>query len=123
MNGAAGAAQKVLSTIRRVPPIDSSSDAGSRPSLAGDVVLRDVEFYYPVRPSVHVLQKFNATFAQGKTTAMVGASGSGKSSVIALVMRFYSKQSNPVYMRALLKVSEQIFLVAILRLPVQTSIR
>lgn len=86
-----GAAQKIITTIRRVPPIDSSSDEGSKPNLRGDISLRNIEFYYPSRPSVRAVHNLSVTFPQGKTTALVGGSGAGKSSLIALIMRFYSE--------------------------------
>ena len=87
---ATGAANKVLFTIWRVPPIDSASSEGEKPSqVAGTISLHNVDFYYPSRPSVKVLNNFSATFPSGKITALVGASGSGKSSVIGLIQRFY----------------------------------
>lgn len=89
---ATGAANKLLFTIWRVPPIDSASDAGERlDRVEGEITLENVDFYYPSRPSVKVLENFSATFPSGKITALVGASGSGKSSVIGLIERFYSK--------------------------------
>lgn len=89
---ATGAANKLLFTIWRVPPIDSASDAGERlDRVDGAITLQNVDFYYPSRPSVKVLDNFSAVFPSGKITALVGASGSGKSSVIGLIERFYSE--------------------------------
>lgn len=88
---AVGAANKVLHTIRRVPPIDSSSDAGAEPSIEGEIRLENVSLWYPSRPSVKVLDNYSVTFPRGQITALVGSSGSGKSSVISLIMRFYSE--------------------------------
>lgn len=89
---AIGAANKLLFTIWRIPPIDSASDAGERlDKVEGAITIENVDFYYPSRPSVKVLDNFSATFPSGKITALVGASGSGKSSVIGLIERFYSQ--------------------------------
>ena len=43
---------------------------------------KNVAFYYPSRPDTKVLNNFSAKFERGKTIAIVGASGSGKSTVV-----------------------------------------
>jgi ABC-type multidrug transport system fused ATPase/permease subunit len=53
----------------------------------GPLELRDVHFAYPVRPDVPVLVDLNLTLPRGKVTAVVGRSGSGKSTVAALLSR------------------------------------
>ena len=57
--------------------------------MNGEISFEDVRFNYPSRPSVKVLKGLSITFRAGKTAALVGASGSGKSTVISLVERFY----------------------------------
>lgn len=59
------------------------------PTVEGRIAFRDVTFSYPTRPEQHVLSGFNLTVAPGQTVALCGASGSGKSTVIALLERFY----------------------------------
>lgn len=87
---AQGAASNIFATIDRVPVIDSASPEGLKPDrVEGEIVLNDVDFLYPSRPSVQVLHKFTGVFPKGKMTALVGASGSGKSTIIGLVERFY----------------------------------
>ncbi|SCZ98574.1 BZ3500_MvSof-1268-A1-R1_Chr3-1g05473 [Microbotryum saponariae] len=87
---ARGAATAIFATIDRQPVIDSSSDEGLKPEkVDGFIELRDVDFIYPSRPSVQVLYKFSAVFPRGKTTALVGGSGSGKSTIVGLCERFY----------------------------------
>lgn len=61
--------------------------------VEGELTFDKVQLYYPSRPSVKVLDDFTATFPKGRTTALVGSSGSGKSSVIGLLERFYSEAS------------------------------
>lgn len=51
--------------------------------------MNNVDFIYPSRPSVQVLFDFTAQFPRGKNTALVGASGSGKSTIVGLIERFY----------------------------------
>jgi len=85
-----GAAAKVYDTIDRVPDIDSSDPNGKKlDNVKGEITLEGVKFSYPARPTVQVVKDLNLTFAAGKTAALVGASGSGKSTIISLVERFY----------------------------------
>lgn len=51
---------------------------------------------YPLRPSVTVLKNFSLTIPAKKTVALVGASGSGKSSAIGLLERFYDNYSGDI---------------------------
>ncbi|CAE6541707.1 unnamed protein product [Rhizoctonia solani] len=95
---ACGAAAKLFQTIDRVPPIDSLSDEGLKPESSGPgkIELRNVVFDYPSRPDVHILKDLTLTFEAGKTAALVGASGSGKSTIISLIERFYDPLSGSV---------------------------
>lgn len=94
---AQAAAAKLFATIDRVPPIDSASDAGLRPKeVFGRITFEDVKFHYPSRPDVPILKGLNIEFEAGKTAALVGASGSGKSTVVSLVERFYDPISGVV---------------------------
>ncbi|KAJ6611113.1 P-loop containing nucleoside triphosphate hydrolase protein [Mycena sp. CBHHK59/15] len=94
---AMGAAGKLFATIDRVPSIDSADPGGQKPEhITGEIVLENVNFQYPSRLDVPVLRDISLTFRAGKTTALVGASGSGKSTIIALVERFYDPESGTV---------------------------
>ncbi|XP_044746147.1 mitochondrial potassium channel ATP-binding subunit isoform X2 [Coccinella septempunctata] len=57
--------------------------------LKGNIEFRSVKFSYPSRPEQVVLNDFNLSIPAGKTVAIVGASGNGKSTVVALLERFY----------------------------------
>ncbi|KAF7979346.1 hypothetical protein HWV62_42775 [Athelia sp. TMB] len=96
---AQGAAAKIYATIDRVPSIDSFSTAGAKlpaDAVKGHVALENVVFRYPSRPNVPILKGLNLEFEAGKTTALVGASGSGKSTIVGLVERFYDPLSGAV---------------------------
>jgi ATP-binding cassette subfamily B (MDR/TAP) protein 1 len=71
-------------------------DGKTLPEVKGNIQLRNVTFSYPSRPADMVFQEFNITIPAGKTVAIVGGSGSGKSTVIALIERFYDPISGKV---------------------------
>lgn len=89
-NTAVAAAAKIFSTIDRVSPLDPESDEGEKlDHVEGTIELRDIKHIYPSRPEVEVIRNMNIVIPAGKVTALVGASGSGKSTIIGLVERFY----------------------------------
>lgn len=62
----------------------------------GNVAFKEVDFYYPTRPSVQVLQDLNMNAYEGQTVALVGPSGCGKSTCIQLLQRFYDPHNGIV---------------------------
>ena len=96
---ACGAAAKLYATIDRVPDIDSANPAGLKlETVSGEISLEDVKFHYPSRPNVPIVKGLSLTFKAGRTAALVGASGSGKSTIISLVERFYDPTGGVVKM-------------------------
>ncbi|XP_022964429.1 ABC transporter B family member 19-like [Cucurbita moschata] len=84
------AAGRVFTIIDRVPEIDSYSPLGrTLPNVRGRIEFKGVSFAYPSRPDSLILNSFNLVFPSSKTLALVGASGGGKSTVFALIERFY----------------------------------
>ncbi len=76
--------------IDRVPDINSNDNRGKIiDAPKGRIEFKNVSFTYPTRPGQLILENFSAVFEEGKTTAIVGASGSGKSTIIQLIERFY----------------------------------
>jgi ATP-binding cassette subfamily B (MDR/TAP) protein 1 len=65
-------------------------------SQASSVVLRDLQFSYPARPDVKVLNGLNIDIRPGTFCALVGPSGAGKSTIISLIERLYTPQSGAV---------------------------
>ena len=55
----------------------------------GKIEFKNVEFKYPSRPTVKILEGFNMEFEEGKMTAICGETGCGKSTIIQLLERFY----------------------------------
>ncbi|KAH9708538.1 ABC transporter B family member 15 [Citrus sinensis] len=84
------AATRIFEMIDRVPVINSEDEIGKTLAyLRGEIEFKDVDFSYPTRPDTPVLQRFNLLVEAGKTIGLVGSSGSGKSTVISLLERFY----------------------------------
>jgi len=85
--------QKARGASRRIATLlheDEESTAGSPVErIDGVLEFRDVSFGYPGREST-VLHGVNLVFRPGTTTALVGASGNGKTTVLSLIERFYA---------------------------------
>lgn len=64
--------------------------------LNGEVRFENVTFAYPSRPDQVILRDFNLTLKPGQTVALVGSSGSGKSTVAALLERFYEPNDGQI---------------------------
>jgi len=91
------AAKTILEVVTRKPTIDTFSDAGEKPaSCNGRIELKNVHFTYPARPDHKVCNGYNLVVEAGKTVALCGASGSGKSTAIQLVERFYDPDEGSV---------------------------
>eukprot|EP01121_Diplochlamys_sp_Union-15-3_P010463 TRINITY_DN2937_c0_g3_i1.p1 TRINITY_DN2937_c0_g3~~TRINITY_DN2937_c0_g3_i1.p1 ORF type:complete len:600 (-),score=121.72 TRINITY_DN2937_c0_g3_i1:15-1814(-) len=88
------AAANLFDVIDRTPLIDNKD--GAEPDIKGNIRLKNVTLAYPSRPDINVLKKFNLKIKAGKTTALVGQSGSGKSTIIQLLERFYDPAEGQV---------------------------
>lgn len=94
---AVGAGSGLFAAIDRVPVIDSDSKEGYRPdTITGRIDVKDVRFRYPSRPDVVVLYGMSLSIPAGTTCALVGSSGSGKSTIVGLLERFYNPESGTI---------------------------
>ncbi|GMG32372.1 unnamed protein product [Aspergillus oryzae var. brunneus] len=88
---ASQAANRVFSVIERVSPINSMADTGRiYGPVRGEICFDDVEFAYPSRPERTILRDISFTVPAGHTVALVGLSGSGKSTIFGLLTRLYN---------------------------------
>lgn len=105
---AQGAAGRIFNLLERVPAITTRNHSGktgdeeaqSAPiklaSMVGAVDFNDVSFSYPSRPDVNVLKEFSLSIPPNSTAALVGSSGSGKSTVVSLLQRFYDVSNGSI---------------------------
>lgn len=90
---------RLLRIVERKPRIKSSRHSDSNlkiDSSVNGVTYNDVSFRYPTRPDVQVLNGLNLGILQGKTVALVGASGCGKSTCIQLLLRYYDADKGQI---------------------------
>lgn len=96
---AIAAAAKIFNTIDRVSPLDPTDNEGTKmTNLQGTIRLENIKHIYPSRPEVVVMDDVSLEIPAGKTTALVGASGSGKSTIVGLVERFYDPVEGSIYL-------------------------
>merc|ERR1711871_1396660 len=93
---AIGASGRIFELLDCVPAVNYDGGYISPNGLEGSISFQDVHFHYPSRPKVKVMNGLSVELPQGKTLALVGSSGCGKSTFIYLVERFYDVQSGTV---------------------------
>ncbi|KAK9129443.1 hypothetical protein Sjap_009930 [Stephania japonica] len=96
MKGSQALAQVFGILERRTAIEPSNPTAEVVTEIKGDIEFRKVTFKYPSRPEVTVLEDLNLSVSAGNSLAIVGQSGSGKSSIISLLMRFYDPTSGVI---------------------------
>ncbi|OWM76145.1 putative multidrug resistance protein [Punica granatum] len=93
------ASSRICEMIDRVPGIDSEDPKGKTLAyVRGDIEFKGVEFSYPSRPNNRVLRGLNLSVRAGTTVGLVGGSGSGKSTVISLLERFYDPVTGDIFL-------------------------
>ena len=88
------AAERVFRIIDEAPEKADSENAGELADISGEVNLKDVSFGYT--PDKLILKKISLTAKPGKTIAIVGPTGAGKTTIINLLMRFYDADSGEI---------------------------
>ena len=95
---AAGATERLMELLNMQPEITSPAHArvARWPAQGCEVRFEAVNFNYPSRPDRAAVSEFTGTVAPGHTVAVVGPSGAGKTTLFALLMRFYDPQSGQI---------------------------
>ncbi|KAJ2828372.1 hypothetical protein IWW50_001413 [Coemansia erecta] len=98
----AAAARGIYETLDHESIINGIDPTGSvADSFEGAVSFKDVQFTYPIRPDTKILKGISFEAISGKRVALVGASGSGKSTSILLAQRLYDAKSGTVSVEGL----------------------
>ena len=84
-----GAADRIFALLDTAPDIQDRPGAGVLPPVRGEIRFEDVGFRYGAESDPLVLDGVTTTFEPGETTALVGPSGAGKTTLVNLVGRFY----------------------------------
>ncbi len=92
---AQASAMQLLKVILRKPTLPFRGGK-TVPEIKGHISFQDVTFKYPSRPGVTVLSNFNLDIQPGTSVALVGQSGSGKSTIVGLIEQWYQPESGKV---------------------------
>eukprot|EP00978_Attheya_sp_CCMP212_P011072 scaffold27023_cov49-Attheya_sp.AAC.1 len=92
----AAGAEKIFSLWDSEPDIDPSKGSDVSWGVKGHMELRGVQFFYQMRPDNIVLNDFHLDIPAGKTIALVGRSGGGKSTIINMLLRFYDAREGKI---------------------------
>ncbi|MEL7249663.1 MAG: ABC transporter transmembrane domain-containing protein [Bacteroidota bacterium] len=94
---AIGATERIFEILEEESEVvPETSESQSSLALEGDIHYKNVHFSYPTRPDVEVLKGIELQISAGSKVALVGASGSGKSTIVALLQRFYKLDSGKI---------------------------
>lgn len=88
--------ERFREVILEAPDLQDPKTPENADNLRGDVEFRDVSFRYPSRPDSDVLEHISFNIKAGTTVALVGESGAGKSTIAALIPRFYDVTSGSI---------------------------
>ena len=98
-SAAGGAGSQLLDTIQRESPINALCEDGIVPRKDTQPLgfrLRHVSLAYPARPNAQVLDDLDLDLEPGKRIGICGFSGSGKSTIVALLHRFYDPNDGDI---------------------------
>jgi len=98
---AAGATERLMELLETPQQIVAPAAPQVAPAEVREVALEDVTFAYPTRPQAPALSRFTLRVRAGERVALVGPSGAGKTSVLALLLRFYDPQQGAVRVNGL----------------------
>jgi len=92
--GSVTALKALVAMDKPLDPFNHHKDA--KKAKNGDVEIRHLKFAYPTRPDANIFTNLNLKIPHGKTTALVGGSGCGKSTIIQLLARYYDYEHGSI---------------------------
>jgi len=93
-----GASDRILEILGDPSEVDIHENESNTPITFGAIDLQDIHFSYPSRPSIEILKGISFTIEPGQKIAIVGTSGTGKSTLAQLMMRFYEPSQGKIMM-------------------------
>ena len=93
-----GASDRILEILGDPSEVDIHEKETNAQITFGTIDLQDIHFSYPSRPSVEILKGISFTIEPGQKIAIVGTSGTGKSTIAQLMMRFYEPSQGKIKM-------------------------
>jgi ATP-binding cassette subfamily B multidrug efflux pump len=93
----ASASQKRLNEFLESKPVIQNEKQPVKQSLSGKIVFDHVDFIYP-HTGIHALKNFNLDIRKGEKIAIIGRTGSGKTTIAQLLLRFYDPTSGNILM-------------------------
>ena len=91
---AMASASRVSDVLSIQPEVEDRPDAIAANDLTGEITLKNVSFHYGDQKPI--LDNISFTIPAGKTVALLGMSGAGKSTIISLILRFYDATSGSI---------------------------
>ena len=89
---------KVILELFQFPIMVKSEKYYIPKNIKGKISFKNITFSYPLKPSVNILKDFNLEIKPGKVTAICGFSGSGKTTILYLLQRFYDPNEGNIYL-------------------------
>ena len=90
---AAGAAERTIELLNTPNQIASPIKPRTLPPVSGNIMFERIDFTYPSRPDVFVINDLSLNIKAGETLALVGPSGAGKSTLFDLLLRFFDTRA------------------------------
>lgn len=85
-----------MSVLDIVPDIEDKENGLILPDIKGQLELRDVQFFYQMRPEKIILKGVDLNIKPGQVCALVGKSGGGKSTLMHLILRYYDTKGGAI---------------------------
>ena len=95
---AIGATDSLLDILEEETEPETMAECEEKVQLKGNLSFKNVNFAYPSRPGVQVLNGIDFDVKTGQKIALVGASGAGKTTITAMLFRFYEPDSGVIYL-------------------------
>lgn len=101
LQSASASAERIFDLLEIKSPVKEKINAEKFIETKNiDIKFKDVFFSYPSRKDFNILQNFNLEIKSGQSIAIVGSSGSGKSTILQLLLRFYDIDSGSIFLNS-----------------------